>query len=1190
NDRIFVQSTGTDHLTEIYAGEGSDTFFIGGDTPPVVSQDLLGHSGIITHEASSADERFNGVGVDGISANVGDNDEPFVRIIKDDGLLQITEDGLLAAQYSLVLSRPPGGKVGITAITPRPSPNDEKNGAEYINVNGGQAYEFIFDDTNWYIPQTVTVTAVQDLAYEGAHIATINHVVTEFPILDDPNYEKMAIPSVSVEIVDDDLPGLVIEQTDGTSRVIEGADFSSAAPFADTYTIRLNQQPEADVTVELINEDGQLALEQTVFTFTQDNWAIAQTVRLIAADDGINEGFHHGYIKHLVSSNQDDQTLPATDTFAATIEAEARSSVLLSYAPIDKSAISSVQLGDDLLDADRYRLDQKMLTILDKDGQPEMVTAQIIVSYEYIKPGFQNVDVQLVGVEIGDNDAPGVLVLQSGGSTNVIEVEDAVPGNSTSPYVDQYQVVLTARPDAQVRVDISPQPTKTSARPPFKFSAAADNVAVTELGFSESSDPTISLTSGGPAPDDGQLSGDLRFNIDLTPDDDSDALITVVLAQADMSGYQSIDDLIDGINAALKDAGLEEKIFSIRDENRVVIAKVAEPQHEQVAVSTTTLTFTPDNWNVVQNVTVSAINDDVVDGGDSKSFAPIEQTVSRIQGPLIINGAGGDGSDAGLGADPFRLPGETNDVGNVLEVPTDSDGNLITTQVVLDGNDIGKLGPTYFKSLDTFESGDENNDQKAKIYIIITSGPGSGQERVIVARNGNTFILAEDWDLDDLPTDESRYIFKRQLGKVNEAEQVDVAMVYNNESLADNVGTLTATHLYGLGMGPDLEIGGLDWKGGMTYTNLENLTINLGAGNDQLEITGIQNRDDFQTVTVVNTGAGDDVVHFNGPQAGESGLFALHLEQGDDRVTAENTTAPLIIFGDDGVDTIQSGDGDDIIFADFGRVDYLDTSGELITRFGMGQRGEVKDAVIPAADLESVPFAQTDGNYYGPSLAVSRQIETGWDDPIRGGGGADLLIGGFGNDEMHGDAGDDILIGDNGIADFLNGQLSKIASGDPNLGGEDEIYGGAGNDLLIGGAVADQLYGDSGNDYMVGDAGRATYLSGRLRTVETIDEHRFIGGNDWLDGGAGFDAMFGGHGDDTFVGDFTEDLMIGEYARLTMDGDTAETVVRLGQGNLDLIANRQFGLYNPLALTPSLSQLGSVLLPTQIREFIAAQR
>jgi len=63
----------------------------------------------------------------------------------------------------------------------------------------------------------------------------------------------------------------------------------------------------------------------------------------------------------------------------------------------------------------------------------------------------------------------------------------------------------------------------------------------------------------------------------------------------------------------------------------------------------------------------------------------------------------------------------------VLEVPTDSDGNLITTQVVLDGNDIGKLGPTYFKSLDTFESGDENNDQKAKIYIIITSGPGSGQ-------------------------------------------------------------------------------------------------------------------------------------------------------------------------------------------------------------------------------------------------------------------------------------------------------------------------------------------------------------------------------------------------------------------------------------------------------------------------------
>jgi Ca2+-binding RTX toxin-like protein len=391
-------------------------------------------------------------------------------------------------------------------------------------------------------------------------------------------------------------------------------------------------------------------------------------------------------------------------------------------------------------------------------------------------------------------------------------------------------------------------------------------------------------------------------------------------------------------------------------------------------------------------------------------------------------------------------------------------------------------------------------------------------------------------------------------------------------------------------MGPDLEVGGIDWQGGMTYSNLENLTINLGIGNDQLEITGIQQREDFQTVTIINTGAGDDWVHFNGPQAEQSGLFALHLEQGDDRVTTENTTAPLVIFGDDGVDLIQGSDGDDIIFADFGQVDYLDSAGKLITRFGLGQRGTVNDAVIPSSDLESVPFAQTDGNFYGPSLAVSRLTDTGWNDEIRGQAGDDLLIGGVGDDDLYGEAGNDILIGDNGYADYRNGLVVKAASGDPNIGGADDMFGGTGGDLLIGGAVADQLYGEDGNDYLVGDAGRANYQAGRLQMVETIDEHRFIGGDDWLDGGAGSDAMFGGHGGDTFVGGFQADLIIGEYARLLILDGKAVSVVRLAQGNLDLISSQQFSLYNPLALTPSLAQMTSVQQQEQLRELFAVQR
>ena len=143
-------------------------------------------------------------------------------------------------------------------------------------------------------------------------------------------------------------------------------------------------------------------------------------------------------------------------------------------------------------------------------------------------------------MSIGDNDAPGVLVLQSGGSTNVIEADASTPGSDTAPFTDQYQVVLTTKPTADVVIDIAPQATKTSNRPPFVFSAAVDNVAVTELGFTESSDPTISLTSGKPAPDDGRLGGDLIFSIDLTPDDNGDTPIQVSLNQKTTIAHKPI--------------------------------------------------------------------------------------------------------------------------------------------------------------------------------------------------------------------------------------------------------------------------------------------------------------------------------------------------------------------------------------------------------------------------------------------------------------------------------------------------------------------------------------------------------------------------------------------------------------------------------------------------------------------------
>ena len=108
-------------------------------------------------------------------------------------------------------------------------------------------------------------------------------------------------------------------------------------------------------------------------------------------------------------------------------------------------------------------------------------------------------------------------------------------------------------------------------------------------------------------------------------------------------------------------------------------------------------------------------------------------------------------------------------------------------------------------------------------------------------------------------------------------------------------------------MGPDLQIGGVAYSGGITYGNLEVVEINLGSGDDEFFVDDTHSREDgFQTWTMLNTGPGDDDVTV-ALDTGTDGLFALNTQEGDDTVEASASTLPLVIFGWDGSDSITGG-------------------------------------------------------------------------------------------------------------------------------------------------------------------------------------------------------------------------------------------------------------------------------------------
>ena len=91
--------------------------------------------------------------------------------------------------------------------------------------------------------------------------------------------------------------------------------------------------------------------------------------------------------------------------------------------------------------------------------------------------------------------------------------------------------------------------------------------------------------------------------------------------------------------------------------------------------------------------------------------------------------------------------------------------------------------------------------------------------------------------------------------RVNEDVQVDTLNVFDNNDPSNSVGVLTGSTITGLGMGGDTVVGGETVPGGITYSEIENVDIQLGTGNDHFTIEGTS-----AGTTTVDSGAGNDTV------------------------------------------------------------------------------------------------------------------------------------------------------------------------------------------------------------------------------------------------------------------------------------------------------------------------------------------
>ncbi len=284
-----------------------------------------------------------------------------------------------------------------------------------------------------------------------------------------------------------------------------------------------------------------------------------------------------------------------------------------------------------------------------------------------------------------------------------------------------------------------------------------------------------------------------------------------------------------------------------------------------------------------------------------------------------------------------------------------------------------------------------------------------------------------------------------------------------------------------------------------SLTDSEAYNVVFGGTFAAADLAGVTNDADFMTASLIQSNVAPATDGSDDLTGGPGGDF--------------------IIGGNNGAgdETIDAGDGNNVVFGDNGRILL---SGGLL------------------------------------GLVLSTDPDQGGSDDITAGTGNDAIIAGFGDDAVNAGDGDDVVLGDSGRLDYTlasdtidgrpdiagvtldaaAGTLDRVMTTDPTLGGNDTLFGDGGNDVIMGGAGDDIISGDTsdtpagsdGSDILLGDFGKLYPSELWSRNYYAIDTGDGVGaGNDTLNGNGGDDFLMGEQGDDTLNGGAGDDDMLG---------------------------------------------------------------
>ena len=554
----------------------------------------------LTHTANGGD--YNAVTAD-VVVTITDNDTAGVTI--PETALTIEEGG--SGTYTVVLDSEPTADVKV-AIAGHADTDITLSG----DILTDDALTFTAE--NWNTAQTVTVAAKEDDDAAPDAAVTLTHTVTGTG-----EYADVTADSVTVTIDETDKAGVTISES--ALSIEEGANA--------TYTVVLDTEPTGDVEVAIaghadtdITLSGDTLTDDTL-TFTSDNWVTAQTVTVTAGEDDDAAPDSAVTLTHTVTGTGEyadvtadsvTVTIDETDKAGVTISESALSieegaiatyTVVLDTQPSDDVEVaiaghadtditlSGDTFTDDTLTftAENWSTAQTVTVAADEDDDAASDAAVTLTHTVTGTAEYATVTAESVTVTITDNDTANVTI-----SKTALSIEEGAS--------DTYTVVLDTKPTADVTVAIA-------GHADTDITLSGDTLTFTSENWDDAQTVTVTAKEDDDAVNEEEatlthtVTGTAEY-ADVTAD-----RVTVTITDndtADVTISESELTIVEGATATYT---------VVLDSEPTAEVTVAIAGHADTditlsgdALTDDTLTFTAENWNTAQTVTVTAGEDD----------------------------------------------------------------------------------------------------------------------------------------------------------------------------------------------------------------------------------------------------------------------------------------------------------------------------------------------------------------------------------------------------------------------------------------------------------------------------------------------------------------------------------------------------------------------------------------------------